>query len=222
MEKIFLRAFRDFDEDNYNALCHRGYIRKRRFEKGQTIFRAGDAVSELGLVLSGCVHIENNDIWGNQSLLSSIGPGGVFAETFALRRRAMMVDAVAAVDTEILFLNIQKALDSRHAKEVWYFKLQQSILEMSVQKNLVLSTRIFCTTSKTIRGRLLVYLSTQAADAHKNEFDIPFDRQQLANYLNVDRSALSKELGRMKAEGLLDYHKNHFLLLAKHLSNKSL
>ena len=80
---------------------------------------------------------------------------------------------------------------------------------------MILSGRIFCTTPKTIRGRLLTYLSEQAARSGGNAFDIPFDRQQLADYLNVERSALSKELGRMKNEGLIDYRKNHFELIEK-------
>ena len=81
-----------------------------------------------------------------------------------------------------------------------------------MRKNLGLSRRIFCTTPKTVRGRLLTYLSGQAVQAGSKTFDLPFNRQQLADYLNLDRSALSKELGRMRDEGLLEFEKNHFVL----------
>ncbi len=88
----------------------------------------------------------------------------------------------------------------------------QNILYISVQKNLILSRRIFCTTPKTVRSRLFIYLSTEAAKAKSTTFQIPFDRQGLADYLNLDRSALSKELGKMRDEGILEFHKNKFVL----------
>lgn len=88
----------------------------------------------------------------------------------------------------------------------------QNILYISVQKNLILSRRIFCTTPKTVRSRLFIYLSTEAAKSKSTTFQIPFDRQGLADYLNLDRSALSKELGKMRDEGILEFHKNKFVL----------
>ena len=212
MKKSFLPAFRGIAESEYHALCNLGFIRKKVFEKGEIIFCAGSNVTELGLVCCGCVHIENNDLWGNKSILSVVKPGEVFAETYALCRETLMVDAVAAEETSVLFLDLQSALDNSQAGQSWYPKLQKNLLLISAQKNLTLSGRIFCTTSKTIRGRLLTYLSEQAAKSGDNVFHIPFDRQQLADYLNVERSALSKELGRMKKEGLIDYRKNHFKL----------
>lgn len=74
---------------------------------------------------------------------------------------------------------------------------------------------MFCVTPKTVRGRLTTYLTGQAALEGRREFSIPFDRQQLADYLNLDRSALSRELGRMQEEGLLEYHKNRFKLTGR-------
>ena len=215
MKENFLPAFRGINESEYHALCAFGFIRKKTFEKGETIFSTGSHVTELGLLCSGCVHIENNDLWGNKSILSVVEPGQVFAETYALCHEALMVDAVAAEETSVVFLNLQRALDDSQAGQSWYPKLQKNLLLMSARKNMILSGRIFCTTPKTIRGRLLTSLSEQAARSGGNAFDIPFDRQQLAEYLNVERSALSKELGRMKNEGLIDYRKNHFELIEK-------
>ena len=88
----------------------------------------------------------------------------------------------------------------------------QNLFAIWVRKNLIPSNRIFCTTPKTVRGRLLVYLSSESAKAGSTSFTIPFDRQGMADYLNLDRSALSKELGRMKKDGILDFKKNHFIL----------
>ena len=99
-----------------------------------------------------------------------------------------------------------------HKDTLWTDKIMQNLLRISIYKNLILSNRIFCTTPKTIRGRLLIYLSSQASKAESTVFQISFNRQELADYLNLDRSALSKELGKMRDEGILEFRKNQFVL----------
>lgn len=189
--------------------CH--CLRQKAFSRRQTIFRTGDTVHEIGIVLRGCVHIESTDLWGNKSILSEVSEGQAFAETYAFCGEPLMVDAVAAEDCEVLFLDIS-ALSCPHAEHRWQDQLLRNLLRVSMKKNLNLSSRIFCTTPKTVRGRLLTYLSEQAVQAGGMEFDLPFNRQQLADYLNLDRSALSKELCKMRDEGLLTFQKNHFTL----------
>lgn len=176
------------------------------------ILSAGCTTHEIGLVLSGSVNIENLDLWGSKSILSNVGAGQVFGETYAFSRETLMVDAVAAQQTDILFWNLDILVHTPHPASTWQPKFIRNLLQISLRKNLALSQRIFCTTPKTIRGRLLVYLSNQAAKAGSNHFKIPFDRQGLADYLNVDRSALSKELGKMRDEGILTTRKNEFTL----------
>ena len=184
--------------------------RLRRYEKGAVVLHAGDVTRQLGLVRSGCVHIESNDLWGNRSILGSVEAGGAFGETYALGGIPMMVDAVCAEPGEIWLLDVQTAL--RAMPPEGSRRLTENLLRLCAQKNLALSERIFCTASKTIRGRLLTYLSAQSVRAGAKTFRIPFDRQQLADYLNVERTALSKELGKMRDDGLLDWHKNVFTL----------
>ena len=124
-----------------------------------------------------------------------------------------MVDVVAAANSTILFLNVKKMLLPQYNSYHWQTTMRNNLLISAMHKNLILSQRIFCTTSKTIRGRILTYLSAQALrQNHARSFEIPFDRQQLADYLNVDRSALSKELGKMQEEGIITFRKNHFTL----------
>lgn len=192
--------------------------RKREFPKGSFVFHAGKQTREFGLVLYGRVQIESCDFWGNRTILDSLGAGQVFAETYALTGTPMMVDAVAVEKSTVLLLSATEIFRGRGfgtAETRCLARITQNLLAVSAEKNLRLSRRIFCTSPRTIRGRLLSYLSQCAAVAQKNKFDIPFDRQQLADYLNVDRSALSTELGKMRADGLLDFWKNHFRLLQK-------
>ena len=163
----------------------------------------------------GSVNIETVDLSGSRSILGHIPRGQVFAETYAFCREVLMVDVTAAEESQILFLNIHALLLPQYAGESWQRKLLTGLLAMSTQKNLALSRRMFCVTPKTVRGRLTTYLAGQAALEGRREFSIPFDRQQLADYLNLDRSALSRELSRMQEEGLLEYHKNRFKLTGR-------
>ena len=212
MELFEFRLFSGLSPDALSWL-EANALQLRRYEKGAVILHAGDVTRRLGLVRSGRVHIESNDLWGNRSILGSVAAGGAFGETYALGGLAMMVDAVCAEPAEVWLLDVQTALRAMppDAGRV----LTENLLRLCAQKNLALSERIFCTTSKTIRGRLLTYLSAQSVRAGARTFRIPFDRQQLADYLGVDRTALSKELSKMRADGLLDWHKNEFTLRAE-------
>ena len=203
--------FRGLPPDAADQLSAAGFLRWKTFSRHEVIFRAGSRVQEIGVVVKGSVHIENLDLWGTKSILSSVDAGQAFAETYAFCGDALMVDAVAAEDCEVLFLHTGALSDSRVPAGV-RGTLLHNLLTVSMRKNLSLSQRIFCTTPKTVRGRLLTYFSAQAAKADSPEFEIPFNRQQMADYLNLDRSALSKELGRMRDEGLLEFEKNHFIL----------
>ncbi len=171
----------------------------KKYGKGEAVLHSGQFTENLGFVVSGRVQVENMDFWGNRSILDSISQGMVFAETYALMPdMPLFVDVTSCESSEILFMNMELALKSRFSSVI-----MQNLLEISLRKNLVLSQRIFCTSPRTIRGKLLIYLSQMRASAKSDSFRIPFNRQQLADFLNTDRSALSAELGRMQKEGIL-------------------
>lgn len=186
----------------------------RRYQRGSIVYHMGDVVNSMGILLSGSVSIENDDVWGNKSILDKIGPGQVFAETYAcVPNEPLMISIVATEPTEILFLDMSRVLHICSNACSLHNQLIRNLLSVALQKNLSLSRRIFHTSSKSIRGRLLSYLSFQATQHGSCDFRIPFSRQQLADYLSVDRSALSNELGKMQKEGLLRVERNHFTLI---------
>lgn len=187
--------------------------KEKSYRRGETILYAGDLTDFLGLIIKGSVTVENNDMWGNRVILSHVAEGQFFAETYAiLPNEPLQVDVVADEDCEILFLKISNISKYNRIYEGWISKLVFNLLTISVHKNLALSNRSFHTAPKTIRGRVMSYLNSISLLKHSTEFDIPFDRQQLADYLNLDRSALSKELGKMQRDGLIAVNKNHFIL----------
>ena len=215
MKNFSSLVFKGLSESELGQMMDSACARSCSFAKGSFIFHAGDTVQEMGVVQKGSVNIENIDPWGNKSILSNVPAGQVFAETYALCQEPLMVNAVAAENCEILFLNLQALMSEHNAGSSWYMKIMQNMLRIAVQKNLILSHRIFCTTAKTVRGRLLTYLSAMAVKKGSSTFQVPFDRQQMADYLNLDRSALSKELGRMRDEGMIEFYKNTFRLKVK-------
>lgn len=179
-------------------------------KKGDVILNAGSIVTDIGLVLSGSVRIEHTDLWGNKSILGITPAGGVFAESYAcIPNEPMMVDAIANEDCDILFINVPK-LFMPCSVCLSQNRLIQNLVMISAGKNLQLSRRSLHTSPKTIRGRLFSYFSQQVSAQGSRKIIIPFDRQQLADYLNLDRSALSKELGKMRNDGLIEYNKNTF------------
>lgn len=192
--------------------------RLKAFKKGELIFHAGEILEHIGIVISGHVHIEIDDFWGNKSIMNIIEPGQIFAEAYACTPgEPLMVNAAAASECEILFLNIKKILQTCSSSCIHHNRLIQNLLTIMAQKNLQLSRRMLHTAPKTIRERLLAYLSFQALRQNSHRITIPFNRQQLADYLNVDRSALSNELGKMHRDGILEVHKNQFILNTEHL-----
>ncbi len=207
-----IQLFRGMTADELAALRAAHCIRVQRYGKNALIYHAGRVVHEIGIVQSGSVNVESNDLWGNKSILSHVEAGQAFAETYALCGEPLMVDVAAAEPCEILWLDLVPMLQQQNTAASWYPKFLHNLLLLSMQKNLALSQRIRCTTPKSARGRLLTYLSAQAVRAGSTHFSIPFDRQQLADYLNLDRSALSKELGKMRDDGLIRCRKNEFEL----------
>ena len=205
--------FQGAKKDEIEAMLHCLCAETKKFEKGAFIYSAGSTVSAMGLVLSGRIQIINDDLWGNRSILDSIAPGKVFAETYAsIPGEPLMISVLAAEPSEILFLNAAKITKTCPMSCPHHVALIRNLLRISAQKNLNLSRRIFHTAPKSIRGKLLSFLSFQAAAADSLDFTIPYNRQQLADYLGVDRSALSNELSKMQKEGLLTVTKNHFCL----------
>ena len=215
MEKVIseCRLFDGLSPEEIGQALSVLHSQEKRYEKGAVILPAGQPTEQLGLVLSGSVTIESNDFWGNRTILSHVGPGGFFAESYAwLSDAVMLVDAVANEDCRILFMNVRVLRSLAPAEHPWAFRLTGNLLTISADKNLALSGRSFHTAPKSARERIMAYLNSVSLQRQSREFDIPFDRQQLADYLNLERSAMSKELGRMRDDGLIRTRKKHFVL----------
>jgi CRP-like cAMP-binding protein len=166
-------------------------------------------------VVKGRLHIVNEDYWGNRSLLTEALPGDVFAEAAVCAGSvALPVSVVAAEGTDVLQLDYRRIITTCTSACAFHTSLVENMLKILAQKNLALVEKIEHITKRTTQKKLLSYLSEVAKHTGKGEFDIPYNRQELADYLAVERSALSAELSKMQDMGLLRFQKNHFVLLA--------
>ena len=184
------------------------------FDKKYTVFSEGSPAKYLGIVLSGSVQTVQVDYYGNRSILSDMGPSELFAEAFACAEVASLpVSVVADEPCEIMFIDCRHILHTCANGCGFHHQLIYNLMKDLATKTIMFHQRIEVTSKRSTREKLLTYLALQAKKANSNRFDIPFDRQELADYLEVERSGLSAEIGKLKKEGILDNQKNHFVLL---------
>lgn len=186
---------------------------KRTFSKGEYIFRIGESISEVALLLEGSVHIQREDYWGNLSILNEIAQGEIFGEAYAVPGSGGMANnAIAVKDSVVLFLDFHHILTVCSSSCRFHTLLIQNLFAVMASKNRALAGKLRHMSQRTTREKLLSYLSEQSIKAGSPVFDIPFNRQQLADFLSVDRSAMSNELCKMRDEGILTFQRNHFIL----------
>ena len=209
------KLFQGIEEENIDAMLNCLSAVSRTYEKNAFIYESGEKIHLIGTVLSGAVVIAKDDLWGNRKIIEHIEPGESFGESYACNGTEPLLIHVEAIEkSEILFLDVNRVITVCSSACQFHTRLIRNMLSILSQKNLFLMQKMDCVTAKSIRDRVLSYLSYQSAQSGSREFDIPFDRQQMAEYLSVDRSALSGELSKMKREGILDFWKNHFRLLS--------
>lgn len=184
------------------------------YEKNEAIFREGDSIHHLGVVLSGAVQIVKNDFFGNRSIVASIGPGQLFGESFACANvPALPVSAVACEKSEIMLVDCRRITMTCSNACAFHNQMVLNLLQVMAQKNLLFNRKVEILSQRSTRDKLMTYLLEEARRNCSREFTIPFDRQALADYLCVERSALSAEISRMKKAGILDSERSRFILL---------
>lgn len=185
----------------------------KTYRKDTYIFHSQDIVHEVGIVLEGTVHILQDNLFEQPHIITAILPSGIFAESFAASHTHRMgVSVQAATNTTILFLEVEKILHPCTKGCYYHNQLLDHFVEALANHNLALNEKLMHLTQTSMKDKILSYLSQEAHKQQSSYIELPFNRQQLADYLNVDRSALSKELSKLKKEGVLDYHKNQFKL----------
>lgn len=186
----------------------------RTVGKNQQILSAGDAANGVGILLSGSAHIEKQDFYGNRSIVRRVEPGELFAESFACAGVAELpVSVVANEDCQVMLIDCQRITVSCSNACAFHSRMIFNLLKAVAARNLQFHQKLEITSKRTTREKLMAYLLNQAKIHGSNSFSIPYDRQELADYLEVERSGLSAEISKLRREGILESDKNEFILL---------
>ncbi|MFB0920413.1 MAG: Crp/Fnr family transcriptional regulator [Oscillospiraceae bacterium] len=206
--------FTGIDERDLLSLLSCLAAKTVQFEKNRTVFRCGDTISSFGIVLSGQVQIYQDDYFGNRSILGNAGQGALFGESFAFAEiKELPVSVVTVTESEIMFIDCGRLSSPCINACSFHSRLIRNLMNIIARKNVALTQKIEFTSKRTTRDKLLSYLSSEAQKAKSSSFRIPYSRQELADYLSVDRSAMSAELGRLRDDLVLSFHKDQFELL---------
>ena len=187
--------------------------RLKTYIKGEYVFRQGEHITDISVLAEGSLHIQKDDYWGNRSILGEISTGEMFGEAYAYDSGAMLYDVVAVEDSVVIFFDVKRILTSCSNACRFHAIAVQNLFFAISEKNRKLVQKLGHMSKRTTREKLISYLSEQAKKQSSASFTIPFNRQQLADFLSVDRSAMSNELCKMRDEGLLEFEKNQFKLL---------
>lgn len=208
------QLFAGVDEREIASMLGCLQARALTFDKGSFVFRQGECLNDAMLLLEGKIHIQKDDYWGSRSILSVIEAGEMFGEVYVSPNSgALLNDVVAVEDSAVLFLDIRRALTACPSACRFHSRVIQNLFFAISDKNRKLVQKLEHMSRRSTREKLISYLSEEARRQNSGAFTIPFNRQQLADFLCVDRSAMSNELCKMRDDGLLAFEKNRFTLL---------
>ena len=206
--------FTGIKNEDMGAMLHCIGYHISSFSRGEIIAFEGDHLKHIGIVLSGRVDMVKEDLWGNKTMLLRMGRNEIFGETFACGDDSLStVTFLVSEDATVMFMPFSRVMHSCTMACGFHHRLIENMVRLIAGKNRELMQKVDVVSKRTIREKLLAYLSIQAQQQRQRYFEIPLGRVELAEYLCVDRSALTRELAKMKEDGLIDYDRNHFRIL---------
>ena len=208
------RIFAGVSEDEIEAMLSCLNARVLSFKKGEYVLRQGEMISDILILVEGSLHVQREDYWGNLSILSHVDVGEMFGEAYvAPESGSLMNDVVAVEDSTVMLFDVRRIVTTCPSACRFHSLVVQNMFFAISEKNRRLVGKLGHMSRRTTREKLISYLSEESQKQRSSSFTIPFTRQQLADYLSVDRSAMSSELCRMRDDGLIEFERSRFKLL---------
>ena len=208
------KLFAGVNEAEIGAMLSCLQAKMKTYKKGEYVFQQGEKLDTITVLVEGCLHIQRDDYWGNRSIMNVIGVGEMFGEAYvAPESGALFNDVIAVEDSTVLSFDVKRTLTTCTSACRFHTMVVQNLFFAISEKNLKLVQKLGHMSKRSTREKLMSYLSEEAKKQNSATFSIPFNRQQLADFLSVDRSAMSNELCKMRDAGLLTFEKNRFTLL---------
>lgn len=208
------RIFAGVSEDEIETMLSCLNARVLSFKKGEYVLRQGEMISDILILVEGSLHVQREDYWGNLSILSHVDVGEMFGEAYvAPESGSLMNDVVAVEDSTVMLFDVKRIVTTCPSACRFHSLVVQNMFFAISEKNRRLVGKLGHMSRRTTREKLISYLSEESQKQRSSSFTIPFTRQQLADYLSVDRSAMSSELCRMRDDGLIEFERSRFKLL---------
>lgn len=205
--------FAHIHEDDIAGILGCLLAKEKSYNREEYIVRAESAIYDVGIVLTGSIRVVSEDYWGNPSIVTKLGPGEMFGEAFASAEvDKIPVSVIANESSNILFICYNKIITTCTSDCDFHNQLIHNLIKIHAKRNVMLTQKLEHMGKRTTKEKLLSYLSSEAKKEGDHSFTIPYNRQELADYLCVDRSAMSNELSKLRDEGVLDFQKNKFTL----------
>lgn len=208
------KLFSGISEEDISAMLHCLDARILRYNKDEYVFRQGNLITDISILVDGTLHIQGYDYWGNCNIINAINSGELFGESYALSTDAAILnDVIAIEDSTIILLDARKIISVCSSNCKFHSLVVQNLFHAISEKNIHLVQKLKHIQKRSTREKLISYLSAESVKQNSPVIYIPFNRQQLADFLSVDRSAMSNELCKMRDDGLIKFKKNKFELI---------
>lgn len=204
--------FKNLSNEEILSFLNCAKKRVRQYKKGEVILLAGNTTDTIGIILSGTCHIIREDYWGNKTIINEINESGIIAEVFAIQQIPLENTAIAKTDVSVMFLSIKTVLNPCSNSCSFHNEIIKNLIILLATKTMVMNRKLEHITKRSMKDKILSYLSSMSEIKKSKTFEIPYNRTELSEFLCVDRAALSKELSRLQMEGIISYKKNEFTL----------